>query len=448
LRNGEIKQVALKSEPWQMAFNWAYNKTASPTGNEVITIFDKEIDSLPLYLSNVVPSRVPYWFRYIPDDRMIYFQYNDVTNGSGESFTDFTSRLFEMYDTHEDKIDKFVIDLRFNEGGDGSLLPPLVREFVLRDDSFDRGILFIITGSNTFSAAPNFIGKMLKNTSVITVGEIAAGPLNWCSDIIKFSLPNSKLMINISTMAWQEGHPTDNRGYYPPDYYVPTVSVEYFSFVDPVLEAIRENKVSTLKDILYNEGCEPFWSEYQVRKEAFAEQENWFPYNSFDLLLYAFQSLAAAGKIDESMAISELNTTLYPDKIRAWYILAMMHEAKGEFMEALECYNILLSIEPDYTEAIWERDKMKALADTSELDASLLKLYSGQYGERSIIQEDNILYYQGSGSKMKLIPISEDYFLIDGSNTRINFMLESGACIAIKMLTYNGSSKTYMRSGE
>ena len=447
LPEGIRQEVILKSATWDVKFNWAYNTEAAPTNNEIKTVFEDKSDSLPLFLSRVVPSRDPYWFKYIPEDRMIYFQYNDVTNWSREPFADFTKRLFGIFDDNVSQIDKFIIDLRFNEGGDGSLLPPLVREFVLRTNSLHRGKLFIITGSNTFSAAPNFIGQMLRNTSAITVGDIAGGPLNWCSDIIKFTLPNSNLMVNISTMAWQLGHPTDNRGYYPPDYYIPTLSTDYFSFADPVLEAIKIDEVKSMKDILFNEGCDKFWSAYQKRKKAYGAPENWFPYNSFDLLLYAFQTLAPAGKIDEALAISELNTILYPEDVRAWYMLAMIQEAKGNLQEALESFDKLLSIEPYYVEAKWDRDKIKALADPQQIEASILNGHIGQYGVRSVILEDNFLYYQRSGgSKLKLIPISEDYFLIEGSSTRIKFIVESDTCNAIKLLTYIGSSATYIRS--
>jgi len=351
LSDGTKREISAESAAWRMGFNLSYFKTTVPTNNGTKTIFDDKLDSLPLYLSKVIPSRVPYWFEYVPDDKLIYFQYNNVTNWNKEPFSDFTKRLFKTYDEHVSEIDKFVIDVRFNSGGNGYLLPPFVREFVLRRDSLPRGKLYIITGRDTFSAASNFIGRMLKNTTAITVGDIAAGPLNWCSDTVRFDLPNSHLMVNVSTMFWQEGHATDSRGYYPPDYYMPTTFKDYLSFSGPVLEAIKNNEAVSLKDVLFNEGVEKFRAELQRRERRCGPKEVWFPYTSFDLALYALLTLAPAGKMDEASEISRLNTVLYPEDMRAWYFLAEINEQRGELKEALESYEKLFSIEPHIPEA-------------------------------------------------------------------------------------------------
>ena len=351
LQDGSEKKISVESAEWRMRFTLYYYKTQVPTNNEAKTIFDDKLDTLPLYLSRFIPSRVPYWFEYIPGDRMIYLQYNNVANWNKDPFKDFTERLFKTYDEHLSEIDKFVIDVRFNSGGNGYLLPPFIREFALRKDSLTRGKLYIITGGHTFSAASNFIGRMLKNTSAITVGDIAAGPLNWCSDTLTFALPNSNLMFNLSTMFWQEGHATDNRGYYPPDYYIPATFKDYFSCSDPVLQAIKDNEATSLKDILFDEGVDKFRAEFQRRKEAYGPAEVWFPYTSFDLVLYTLFNLNPAGKMDEAWEISRLNTVLYPEDMRAWYFLADMNANKGQLKEALECYEKLLSIEPHFPEA-------------------------------------------------------------------------------------------------
>lgn len=349
--DGSKKKVSVESARWRTRFNLFFNKTQVPTHNESKTIFDGRMDALPLYLSRFIPSRTPYWFEYLPNDRMIYVQYNSVTDWRGDPFRDFTERLFKAYDEHVTEVDKFIIDVRFNSGGNGYLLPPFVREFVLRRDSLTRGKLYIITGVHTFSAASNFIGQMLKSTDAITAGDIAAGPLNWCSDVITFALPNSNLMVNISTMFWQEGHATDMRGYYPPDYYIPATFEDYVSCSDPVLEAIRNNVAVSLKDVLFNKGVDGFEAEFQRRQELHGPPGDWFPYTSFDLTLYTVMTLAPAGKMDEAFEISRLNTVLYPGEMRAWFSLAEMQDSRGERKEAIACYEKLLSIEPHIPEA-------------------------------------------------------------------------------------------------
>ena len=351
LQNGLEKKISLESAKWDRVLPLDYYKTRVPTNNETKTIFDDKLGTLPPYLSKVIPSRTPYWFEYTPDDKMIYLQYNNVADWSKDPFKDFTRKLFKIYDEHVAEIDKFIIDVRFNSGGNGFLLPPFVREFIWRENSFSRVKLFIITGKDTFSAASNFIGKMLKNTNALTVGDIASGPLNWCSDTFEFLLPNSRLAVSISTMFWQEGSATDNRGYYPPDYYIPLTFKDYSSCTDPVLDAIKNNEVRSLKDILFQEGAKKFISEFRRREEVYGPAKGWFPYTSFDIGQYAYYTLFPAGKLDEAGEILRLNTVLHPEEIRAWYFLAALHEQRGELKEALECYDKLISIEPYIPEA-------------------------------------------------------------------------------------------------
>ena len=255
------KKVSIESAKWGMWNNWSWYKTNVPTVNKRKSIFDDKLDILPLYLKKVIPDRIPYWFEYLSKDKMLYFQYNAVDDWNKDPFEDFKSRLFKTFDENIKSIDRFVIDLRFNEGGNGYLITPFVNQFIQREKSFTNCKLFIITGTHTFSAATVFIGQMLKSTNVLTVGDIAAGPLNFCSDIIDFVLPNSNLRVNISSMYWQEGHATDNRGYYPPDYYLPATFKDYVSCSDPIMDAIKNDQVISLKDVLLIEGAEKFLSE-------------------------------------------------------------------------------------------------------------------------------------------------------------------------------------------
>lgn len=363
LQNGDRKKVSVESAKWFQRFYWAWNKTNVPTNNEIKTIFDDKFDTLPLYLSRFIPSsnRAIYWFKYIPEVKLFYFQFNRVIDWEKEPFRDFTTSLFKTFDKHINEIDKFVIDLRFNDGGDGYILPPLVREFENRGHWLSRGELYIIAGNHTFSAASNFIGQMKKKTNVITVGDMVAGPLNWCSDTIMLNLPGSNLMVNISTMFWQMGHLLDKRGYYPPDYFIPSTFKDYNSCSDPILEAIKTNKVKSLKDILYNEGVDKFKSVLRRSKDLYGNITKWFPYTSPDIIDFVYRKLIPAGKVDEAMEIARINTVLNPKDFSAWYLLANMNEKKGEIKEALKCYDKLLAVEPYHVQAKQDRKRVMDL---------------------------------------------------------------------------------------
>ena len=366
LPSGVKKEVPVESTKWGMWNNWSWYKTNVPTVNKRRSIFDDQLDILPLYLKKVIPDRIPYWFEYLSKDKMLYFQYNAVDDWNKDPFEDFKSRLFKTFDENIKSIDKFVIDLRFNEGGNGYLINPFVNQFIQREKSFVDCKLYIITGTHTFSAAPNFIGQMLKNTNAITVGDIAAGPLNWCSDIIDFVLPNSDLRVNISSMYWQEGHATDNRGYYPPDYYLPATFKDYVSCSDPIMDAIKNDQVVSLKDILLNEGAEKFLSEINHRKSIYGNVDNWFPYTSFDLILLVYFNLIPEGKTEDALKILNFNTILYPEDSRAWYALAETYRETDKIKEALAAYRKLISIAPNTFEVNNEYNKLLLLDTFTE----------------------------------------------------------------------------------
>lgn len=359
--DGRQRRARFQSAPWSMRFHWSWNRTGVPTSLKTRSVFDDRLDRLPLHLENVVPSRIPYAFEYLPDDRMLYFQFNAVTDWKKDPFRDFTRRMFQAFDEHAASIDKFVIDLRFNEGGNGYLLPALVKEFVLREPALGPDKLFIITGRRTFSAAPNLIGRMLECTPAITVGDIASGPLNWCSDTQEFLLPNSRLVVSISTMSWQQGHPTDDRGYYPPDCYLPEKFRDCAALADPALEAIKNGTARSLRRILVDQGTDAFVAEVERRKSLHGNVQDWFPYTSFDLVRTAYFDLAASGKIDDALGLARWNAELRPTDFWALYGWAEIAKEAERTAEALGAYRRLFALEPDLAEAVGDYQRLLVL---------------------------------------------------------------------------------------
>ncbi len=444
------KRLTLESSKWDLSFNWAWSKNAVPSYRPATSFFDQRKQELPLYLRKVLTTRDSYWFEFIAEDGILYFQFNEVSNSGPEPWNEFIEKLFNCFDQHMNEIEKFVIDVRFNEGGNGKLLDPLVSEFTKRRAILSRGKLFIITGPETFSAASNFIGQMLDNTNVISVGDIASGPLNWYSDVINFTLPNSRLLIDISTMYWQKGHATDNRGYYPPDYYIPATAKDYFSGHDAVMDAIKNNRVKSLKDVLLQDGIEAFKTEYAVRVKQNGVPGKWFPYLPFDLVVFSIFELGRNGKIDEALALSELNIQLYPDDIRAWFALAMILEAKNDLVNALACMEKLTALEPNMTEGLWNVERIRTLLYPIQVDMVLLKKYAGQYGIRNISFENGSLFYQKEGGKKRrLIPMTMVCFLLEGDDdNRVEIVNQRGEVEGIRILNYNGTSRFYSKTSD
>lgn len=104
-----------------------------------------------------------YWFTVLPEQRAIYFQFNLVIN-DGEPLDKFAARLSTAL--NRQGIDRVVIDLRNNTGGDNTLLQPLLVALI-RAPQNRRGGMFAIIGPTTFSAAQNFVNRLESYSDVI-----------------------------------------------------------------------------------------------------------------------------------------------------------------------------------------------------------------------------------------------------------------------------------------
>ena len=80
---------------------------------------------LPLYLRN---SDILYWYEYLAEHRLVYFQFNGVGDHPAQPLAAFYERLFRFIDRHE--VATLVIDLRWNGGGNTYLTQPLLHHLI------------------------------------------------------------------------------------------------------------------------------------------------------------------------------------------------------------------------------------------------------------------------------------------------------------------------------
>ena len=183
------------------------------------------------------PRRDNYAFEYDEGTGTLYFQFNQVRNHEGgESLTGFTARLREFVDTHE--FERFVVDVRNNDGGNGGLVPALV-EFLAGSEKINRaGKLFVIIGRKTFSAAVMFAAMMDNNTKALFVGEPTSQGPNFCSGPDVLTLPNSKMQFMISRALTRGSLLADTRDRISPDIHTGYTWADFDAGRDPAMEAI------------------------------------------------------------------------------------------------------------------------------------------------------------------------------------------------------------------
>ncbi len=343
--DGKSVEAAIPALTWKYSTSWARRGFAVPGDVEFVNVFSGRDGNLPLHLKNLLTTDDPFWFELLPEHKTLYMQFNSVQDGKNETFQQFVERLWKFCDDNEGKIDKFVVDMRYNGGGNGYLLRPFIHSLIKHEKINRRGRLYTLVGSGTFSAATACLAQMIEHTEVIVVGQATSGPLNWCSDTVGQSLPFSKLRMRISRLAWQGGHPTDDRGYCPPEFPVPLSAADFFAGRDTALEAILDGKVRTLADILRTEGAAVFEAEYKRLSEVYADIGWWFPYSQFDLRVLGY-GMFLSGRFDEAVAALKLNSTLHPQSWTAWDDLGDCCAEMGNTDLAIENYRKALEIIP------------------------------------------------------------------------------------------------------
>ncbi|GCD12195.1 S41 family peptidase [Clostridium tagluense] len=150
--------------------------------------------NLPLYRRN---SHKNYWFEYIDASSIVYFKYDACKDMPPKDVVTFCSELISFIEAHI--VEKLIIDLRNNFGGNSSLLNPFI-EYIINCDKINKtGNLFIIIGRETFSSALLNSFFLKENTSAIFLGEPTGGKPNCYGEVQRFILKNSGLTVCYST---------------------------------------------------------------------------------------------------------------------------------------------------------------------------------------------------------------------------------------------------------
>lgn len=189
----------------------------------------------PLFLSKV---NDPYWHTFLQDGKVVYIQFNAVTNKDSQSFADFNTELRDQI-TQSSSQD-LILDLRHNHGGDGSLLPPLLKTLQRFKVMNPQGKVFVVMGRETFSAGHNLLTEITASMDPILVGEPSGSKPNHIGEAGWFQLPYSGLMGLVSTQFHQESKPEDTRNWIAPHIPVSLSSADYFRGDDRALQTIME----------------------------------------------------------------------------------------------------------------------------------------------------------------------------------------------------------------
>jgi hypothetical protein len=130
-----------------------------------------------------------------------------------------------------------IVDVRHNNGGDATLLDPLVDAIIRFERRRRLNRVVVITGRNTFSAAQIFIARLDASTQARFAGEPSASRPNFVGEENPIVLPWSGAIASISDRL-HEQIPGDRRRWIGVDWPVVLTAADYFANRDPVLEKV------------------------------------------------------------------------------------------------------------------------------------------------------------------------------------------------------------------
>ncbi len=352
-KNG--RQVTLELKPAGKIQTRGHGDNEEPFDANWTDARDGASSPTPLWLKSLRDS---YWFEYIEDKRAVYVQYNQVVNKHSESIEAFFNRVFEFVRTHE--VDRFILDIRLNGGGNSFLNIPIVTGLIKADKINQRGKLFTIIGRSTFSAAQNLVNELERYTRTLFVGEPTGASPNHYGDHAQVVLPNSRISVNVSTL-WHQMNAREPRRFTAPHLAAEMTSAQYASNIDPAMAAVfnydpKKELTAMLMEALTAKDIELA----SVRLKQFRDDPaNAYANTEAQVNALGYR-LMNANRLDEAIEIFKLNVEAFP---RAWNVYDSLGEAymkKGNRELAIKNYEKSLELNPQNGGAMEALHRLRA----------------------------------------------------------------------------------------
>lgn len=175
-----------------------------------------------------------YWYEFLPGSKALYVQYNRCADDPKQPFSEFAKALFEFADSHA--IERTVVDLRLNGGGNSTVIAPLINGLKSRSALRTRGRLYALIGRATFSSGLLAAINFRSDLHAILVGEPVGEKLNSYGEVRELTLPNSQVVVQYSTKFFHVAGNDDSQAY-APDVLVTRSLADALAGRDPVLDA-------------------------------------------------------------------------------------------------------------------------------------------------------------------------------------------------------------------
>jgi hypothetical protein len=175
-----------------------------------------------------------FWYTYLPESHTVYCNFRGYKDLGQHS-----KALFDLI--KQQHPDKLVIDMRMNGGGDYNVgLRHMVHPIRDLPDINRKGHLFVLIGSDTFSAAMSNSAHFRYQTNAILVGQQIGEKPNSYQEAREMKLPNSRWTVRYSVKFYK--FVDDGQNLIRPDQEIIPSWDDYKSARDRVLDWVLNYK--------------------------------------------------------------------------------------------------------------------------------------------------------------------------------------------------------------
>lgn len=333
------------------SFNWRFRREVfgTPVGSEAdwVTAFH-HLPALAFRTADV--SRPPhlivarsFFTRALPEHDAYYIQSYQVDE-SGFGAGGFSAALREV-----DRIRprRLIVDLRYNFGGDGSLVPAVVHEFIRREAAPPWKELYLLVGRKTFSAGIMAAVALIDNCELTVVGEPAGAPRNSYGDAVDRPFPVTGLRLYVSTLRHELSASNDVSDVIPVAVPAPFTFTAWSTGADPAVDPIlRGEEMRSIPIVARTSGGAAARKVFEERQRRFGSLGWWQPPPEIELR-QAGQQLLEEKRIDDALETFRLNTEMHPFVWNTWFGLARAQRMAGLMADRLASLRRVLEIDPN-----------------------------------------------------------------------------------------------------
>ncbi len=185
-----------------------------------------------------------YAYEYLTQDRALYFEYNACAEMEDQSFADFNNEMMNRIEKEE--VEKIIIDLRSNSGGNSEILNPFTDRLKSYIKEKPEVRIYTLVGRNTFSSGMFAIYRIKEAApAAVSVGEPTGGALDCYGEVKTMEMPNSMIPISYSTKYFEFSksfrYKNEGVGTFLPDVVIQPTIEDYVGGKDVVLDYALAN---------------------------------------------------------------------------------------------------------------------------------------------------------------------------------------------------------------